>query len=199
MENAPEALLALLIGVGLAAACGFRVFVPLLVMSIAAKAGHLELAEGFEWIGSWPAIAALAVATGLEVSAYYIPWLDNLLDSVATPAAIVAGVIVVAACVQDVSPLLKWSLAVIAGGGTAAAVQSVTVVTRAGSTATTGGAANPVVSTVEAASASAFSLVTVLVPVLVGGLFVLVLAAVVWRVWARRRKLRQRPTALATA
>ncbi len=191
MDIAAETVLALLIGLGLAAACGFRIFVPMLVMSIAAKAGHLELAEGFDWIGSWPAVVAFALATALEIGAYYIPWLDNLLDSIATPAAIVAGIIVVAACVQDVDPLLKWSLAIIAGGGTAATVQSMTVVARGTSTATTGGAANPVVSTVEAASASAFSVVTILVPFLVGALFLLVLGLIVWRVVARRRRMRR--------
>jgi len=164
----PETVLSVLIGVGLAAACGFRIFVPLLVMSIAAMAGHLELSEGFAWIGTWPAVVAFSVATALEIAAYYIPWLDNLLDSVATPAAIVAGVVVVAACVTDMSPFLKWTLAVVAGGGAAGAVQAFTVTGRGASTATTGGTANPVISTVEAGSAAAVSVVSILMPVLVG-------------------------------
>jgi len=83
-------MLSLAIGIGLSAACGFRVFVPFLVMSIAAQAGYLQLANGWEWIGSTPAIIAFAVAAILEIVAYYVPWLDNLLDTVATPAAVVA-------------------------------------------------------------------------------------------------------------
>jgi hypothetical protein len=185
----PEAVLSVLIGVGLAAACGFRIFVPLLVMSIAATAGHLQLSEGFAWIGTWPALVAFAVATGLEIAAYYIPWLDNLLDTVATPAAVVAGVIVVAACVTDMSPYLKWTLAVIAGGGAAGAVQALTVTTRGASTATTGGAANPTVSTVEAGSAAAVSTLSVTVPILA---LALVLAAGLFLVV---RLLRRRTTA----
>ena len=184
----PEAVLSVMLGIGLAAACGFRIFVPLLVMSIAATAGHLQLSEGFAWIGTWPALIAFAVATGLEIAAYYIPWLDNLLDTVATPAAVVAGVIVVAACVTDMSPYLKWTLAVIAGGGAAGAVQALTVTGRAASTATTGGAANPVVSTVEAGSAAALSTVSVLVPVLAAAVVLTLLGLLVRRIVVRRAR-----------
>ena len=184
----PEAVLSVMLGIGLAAACGFRIFVPLLVMSIAAAAGHLQLSEGFAWIGTWPALVAFAVATTLEIAAYYIPWLDNLLDTVATPAAVVAGVIVVAACVTDMSPYLKWTLAVIAGGGAAGAVQALTVTGRAASTATTGGAANPVVSTVEAGSAAALSTVSVLVPVLAAAVVLTLLGLLVRRIVVRRAR-----------
>jgi len=189
----PEAVLSVMIGVGLAAACGFRIFVPLLVMGIAAMAGHLELSDGFAWIGTWPAVAAFAMATALEIAAYYVPWLDNLLDTIATPAAVVAGIIVVAACITDMSPYLKWTLAVIAGGGAAGIVQALTVTGRGASTATTGGAANPVVSTVEAVSSAAVSIVSVLVPVLVGAVVLTVLGLLVRRVVVRR----VRPSAAA--
>src|SRR5687768_14594844 len=110
-----DLLLSLGIGLGLSAACGFRIFVPLLVMSIAANAGELQLASSFSWIRSTEALVALSVATALEVGAYYIPWLDNFLDTVTTPAAVVAGSIVTASMITDMSPLLKWGLAIIAG------------------------------------------------------------------------------------
>ncbi|PYQ56518.1 MAG: DUF4126 domain-containing protein, partial [Acidobacteria bacterium] len=79
-----ETVLSILIGLGLAAACGFRVFVPLLIMSLASRAGvgHLALGPGFAWIGSTPALLSFAVATVLEIAGYYIPWVDNLLDTV---------------------------------------------------------------------------------------------------------------------
>src|SRR5512140_367408 len=117
-----EWILGAAIGIGLAAACGFRVFVPPLVLSVAALSGHLHLAPGFQWIGTWPALTAFAVATALEIAGYYIPWVDNLLDTAATPIAIVAGVVMTASCITDVSPFLKWTLAVIAGGGAAGLV-----------------------------------------------------------------------------
>ena len=162
-----ELILSILVGVGLSAACGFRVFVPLLVMSIAAKAGcpGLSLSPDFEWIASWPALIAFAVATALEIGAYYIPWLDNVLDTAATPVAIVAGVIVSAACVTDINPMLKWALAVVVGGGAAGIVQVLTATARAASTAATGGLANAVVATAENISASAISILAVLAPV----------------------------------
>ncbi|MGH7972059.1 MAG: DUF4126 domain-containing protein, partial [Limisphaerales bacterium] len=119
-----ETLLSICVGIGLSAACGFRVFVPLLVMNIAALSGHLHLAHGFEWIASYPALVALSVATCLEVAAYYSPWLGHFLDTIATPAAMIAGTLVTASMVGDMSPFLRWTLAAIAGGGAAGAVQA---------------------------------------------------------------------------
>ena len=159
-----ETLLCILLGIGLAAACGFRVFIPPLVMSIAAMAGHLTLAPDFRWIGTWPALLAFATATVLEIGAYYVPWLDNLLDTVATPAAVVAGIVVSASVMTGMSPLLKWTLAVIAGGAAAGAVQAVTVKARALSSLFTLGAGNHVVSTTESAGAVAASGISILFP-----------------------------------
>jgi len=159
-----EQLLSLGLGLGLAAACGFRVFVPLLVMSIATRAGHLELASGFDWIGSDAALVSLVVATLLEMAGYYVPWLDNLLDLVAAPAAVVAGIVVTASAVADMSPVLRWTLAVIAGGGVAAVVQTGTSLIRSVSSVATFGFGNPIVSTVEAAGALVMASMAVLVP-----------------------------------
>ena len=144
-----ETLISLAVGIGLSAACGFRVFVPLLAAGIAARAGHLELGAGTGWIESTPALLAFAAATGLEIAAYYIPWLDNLLDAVATPAAVIAATLLTGAVAGDLSPLLRWSLAVIGGGGTAALVQGGTVALRSASSAATGGVGNFLVSTAE--------------------------------------------------
>ena len=138
-----QEVLSVILGIGLSAACGFRVFVPLLVLSIAARAGFLTLGSGFQWIGTWPALLAFTVATVLEIGAYYIPWLDHVLDLVTTPAAVVAGTLVMASTITGMDPLLRWSLAIIAGGGAAGAVQAMTGITRLASTATTGGCCLP--------------------------------------------------------
>src|SRR5438132_1158159 len=130
-----ETLLSVCLGIGLSAACGFRVFVPLLAMSIASLSGHLTLAHGFDWIRSFPALVTFCVATCLEIAGYYIPWVDNLLDTIATPVAIIAGTLVTASVVNDVSPLLRWTLAIIAGGGAAGLAQGTTVVARGASSA----------------------------------------------------------------
>ena len=161
-----DTLLSVFVGVGLSAACGFRVFVPLLVMSVASLTGQMTLSPEFEWIGTYPALAAFAIATIFEIAAYYIPWVDNLLDTVAIPAATVAGTIVMASAVSEMSPFLKWALAVIVGGGVAGTIQGFTTITRIASTATTGGLGNPIVSTVEAGGSLLMSVLAIAVPVL---------------------------------
>jgi hypothetical protein len=163
-----DTVLSILIGIGLSAACGFRVFVPLLIMSLASRAGvgHLQLGPGFAWIGSTPALIAFTVATVLEIAGYYIPWVDNLLDAVATPTAIVAGILVTASAAGDMSPFLRWSLALLAGGGTAAVFQGITATARQISSFTTGGLANPVVATVEAGGSAILSVLAITLPVL---------------------------------
>lgn len=163
-----EILLSVLIGLGLSAACGFRVFVPLLVMSLASRAGvgHLILGEGFDWIGTTPALIAFSAATVLEIGGYYIPWVDNLLDAVATPTAVVAGIVVMASSVTDVSPFLQWTLAILAGGGTSAVFQGITATVRQVSSFTTGGLGNPVVATVEAGGSALLAVLAITLPIL---------------------------------
>jgi hypothetical protein len=183
-------VLSILVGLGLAAATGFRVFVPFLVLSLAARGGHVELASGFDWIASDAALVTFAVATGLEILAYFIPWLDNLLDSVATPAAVVAGIVLTASAAVELSPWLRWSLAVLAGGGLAAVFQGLTAGTRGLSTLTTGGLGNAAVSTVEAGTSLLLSLAAVAAPVLALGLLAVLLYLAAARIvrGARRRE-----------
>jgi len=160
-----DTLLAVFLGVGLSAACGFRIFFPLFIMSIASISGNLGLSQGFEWIATYPALITFGIATLFEILAYYIPWVDNLLDAIATPAAITAGVIVMAAAVGDINPLLKWTLAVIVGGGIAGTVQGFTGIVRLASSATTGGLGNPVVSTMEAGGSFILSILAIFLPI----------------------------------
>ena len=194
-----ELILGLCLGVSLAAACGFRIFVPLLVMGVAHHSGQLELAEGFEWIGSTPAIATFLIATIVEIAAYYIPAVDNALDTVATPAAVVAGTVVTAACVQDMSPLLTWSLAAIVGGGAAATVQGMTAVTRLTSTATTGGLGNSVLSTAEAGGSVALASLGVLAPVIAALCVVSLLYFTITRIARVLRRRREAKVAAPAA
>ncbi len=161
-----ETLLSILLGLGLAAACGFRVFVPLLIMSLASRTGHLDLGQGFLWIGSTAALVAFSAATLLEIAGYYIPWVDNLLDAVAAPTAIVAGIVVTASAVTDIDPFLRWTLAIVGGGGTAATFHGITATARQVSSFTTGGLANPLLATVEAGSSALLSVLSIVVPVL---------------------------------
>lgn len=158
--------LSVALGIGLAAAAGFRVFLPLLVMSLASQAGYLPLSEGFSWLSSPGALAMLTVAAIAEVLAYYLPGVDNILDTLATPSAIIAGIAISAAVMTDLPPMLKWTLAIIAGGGAAGITQGATAFTRAHSTLLTAGFGNPVIATVELAGALVFSILAIAAPVL---------------------------------
>ena len=185
--------MSIMIGVALSATCGFRVFVPLLAVNIGTRAldsdgqPRIELAGGFDWLSSDIALMVFLVATLFEIGGYYIPWIDNLLDTIASPASIVAGTVITASFITGMDPWLQWLLGVIAGGGAAGAVQATTVVARAGSTVTTGGLGNPIVASVETSGAflgSALSIVAVKFAIVV---FVLLLGGGVWIWWRRRR------------
>jgi hypothetical protein len=183
-----EFIFPILIGVGLSAACGFRVFVPLLALSIASQRGLLGLSPGFEWIGSDAATAAFAVATVLEITGYFIPWLDHLLDTVATPAAVLAGILATASLLGDFSPFARWALAIIAGGGVAGMVQASTVALRGLSFTTTGGLVNPAFSLLETLGAAGLSFFAILIPIVALVLLVVLILFVLSR--ALRNKTR---------
>ncbi|UNC92111.1 DUF4126 domain-containing protein [Candidatus Contubernalis alkaliaceticus] len=162
-----EIILSLLIGIGLSATSGFRVFVPLLIMSIASLSGHLEFSHGFQWIGSYPALVIFLVATVIEVLAYFIPYLDNILSLISSPVSVIAGIIITASVVTGMSPLLTWTLAVIAGGGFSLAGKVTSNVVHTGSTTMTGGSANLGVSFVETVISTVMAVLSVLFPLLV--------------------------------
>ncbi|WP_180105090.1 DUF4126 domain-containing protein [Acinetobacter sp. YH12108] len=186
-----ETILGLCIGIGLSAACGFRVFVPLLVMSIAALMGWFEPMTGFKWLAMPAVCLALAIATICEIAAYYIPWVDNAIDMIATPAAMLAGTLTTMAVSSgEMSQFATWAAAIIVGGGTAGAVQLSSVAARGLSTATTGGVANPVLSTGEWIGAILLSILSLLLPVLAALLVVmLVILAIRWIHQKKKNKL----------
>ena len=172
-----EILLTILMGIGLSAASGFRVFIPLLVVSIASFTGNLTLADSFSWIGTLPAVITFSIATVFEIAGYYIPWVDNILDTITSPMAVIAGAVLMASVVTDISPLFKWTLAIIAGGGVAGTIQALTGMTRVTSSLTTGGLGNPAVSTVESGSSITLSAIAIFIPLIAG---IIVIALLVW-------------------
>ena len=173
-----QVILSLSLGLGLAAACGFRVFIPPLMMGVASRFDLYKLEGSFIWVGEDWAIAVFAVATFLEIGGYYIPWVDNLLDTVATPAAFIGGIFVTSASLEgDVDPSIQWILATVAGGSTAGVIQLGTVATRAVSTGTTGGLANPLISTLEAVA----SLICILLSFFLVIIIPFVLLFLIWK------------------
>jgi hypothetical protein len=185
--------LSVVLGIGLAAATGFRVFLPLLVVGGAAYTGHLSLGEGFAWLGTPAALIMLGTAAVAEVVAYYIPGVDNLLDTLATPGAFIAGTVVSAAVMTDLPPMVKWTAAVIAGGGVAGVTQGVTAALRANSTLLTGGLGNSILATAEFIGAIVVPLLALAMPVAALALVILLL----WLALRLRRRLQgvQRPNA----
>ena len=181
-----QSIVSVFLGLGLSAATGFRVFVPLLVINLASRGGFLELSSRFGWMASSEALVAFSAATVLEVIAYYVPWLDNLLDTVATPAAVVAGMVATASVVTGMDPVLRVILAIIAGGGMAGAVQMTTAGGRQISSVATAGLGNPILSTFELAGSLGLSLLSVLTPV-IAGLLVLLTLILVMRKFRRWR------------
>ena len=173
------------LGVGLAAATGLRVFLPMLVISVAANGGYLPLSDGFGWLATPAALIMLAVAALAEILAYYIPGVDNLLDALATPAAFIAGTIVAAAVMTDLPPIVKWTAAVIAGGGAAGLTQSVTTTVRAHSSALTIGLGNPVIATAELGGSLILSLLALAAPFAA----LAVVALFAWLAWRFLRRL----------
>jgi hypothetical protein len=188
--------LSIVLGTALAAATGFRVFLPMLIVSGAAYTGHLHLDDSFAWLGSPSALIMLSVAALVEVAAYYVPVVDNLLDIVATPAAFVAGTIVSAAVMIDAPPMVKWTAAVIAGGGVAGLTQGLTGILRAHSTVLTGGLGNFVISTAQLGGAILISLLALAAPAAALALVVLflLLAIRLLRRLLRREKSSHGPT-----
>jgi hypothetical protein len=159
-----DVALSVVLGIGLAAATGFRVFLPMLIVSVAAYTGHLPLSDSFAWLGTPSALTMLSVAAIVEILAYYIPGVDNLLDTLATPAALVAGTVVSAAVMTDVPPMAKWTAAVIAGGGIAGVTHGLTATLRANSTVWTGGLGNLIIATAELVGAVIVSFLALVAP-----------------------------------
>lgn len=188
-----EAVMGVLLGIGLGAACGFRIFVPLLVASIAIRGGFLTVTPEFAWLGGTAALITLSVATLLEIGAYYIPVIDHTLDVLGAPAAIVAGTILAAGFIGNMDPMLNWGLAAIAGGGAAGVIHGGMAAIRAAASAATGGMGNSVVSTAETASASIVAVLACVLPVLGALLAGAAIYFLVRTGLAVKRKLRRSP------
>lgn len=188
-----EPWLGIPVGLALSTAAGLRIFIPLLLTGLAGRYGHLPLTPGMSWIASDAALVAFATATVLEIGAYYVPWIDNLLDTLATPAAAAAGVIATAAVTPDLPPLLRWTLAIVAGGGVAGLVQAGTALLRLKSSAFTAGTGNPVLATGELLGSLALSALALILPLLAGVVAVVVLIVLAWRLATRRHRRERSP------
>ncbi len=176
--NEIDILVAASLGLGLAAASGFRVFIPPFLYGLSLRLDMVPISIPITGISEWMAsdigLIVLGVAMIVEILGYYVPWIDNLLDTIASPAAIIAGVMMMSSTLSDTHPALQWGASIVAGGGVSGTIQIGTVATRAVSTATTGGFANPIVSTIEAGACIVCTILAILLP-LIALLLVIVL------------------------
>lgn len=185
-----DTVLSIALGIGLAASSGFRVFLPLFALSISSYFGVWPLNENWQWLASTQALIILGIAAIAESLSYLVPLIDNLLDTIAVPLAGLAGTAVMASTAADLSPAVTWTLAIIAGGGAAAAIKGTNAATRAASTATTGGAANPVFSIIETGIAVIMSILSLFLPIL--AVFVVLMAAFwLYRKYTRYKRSRE--------
>ena len=166
MDSMFTSVASIALGIGLAAATGFRIFVPLLFAGIAARVDWIPLNEGFLWLEATPALIALGTAAAFETLAYYIPGVDHVLDAIAGPAAVIAGVVASASVMTDITPSIMWPLAIIAGGGAAGLTKGGSALIRAKSSIATAGVGNPVVSTAETIGATGLSILALALPLL---------------------------------
>jgi Domain of unknown function (DUF4126) len=178
-----DMLVELMLAISLSSAAGFRVFVPLLALSAAAVLGHIDLPANFDWLENPQALGLFAIAAILEILGYAVPWLDHVLDLVATPAAILAGTVMTASLAPEMDPLVKWTLALVAGGGTAGLTKAIMNLLRGTSTAATGGLANPVFAALELLVAVALSALAITLPIAAGVVVMGIFGFLVYKLW----------------
>jgi hypothetical protein len=187
-----EIITAIALGIGLSAACGFRVFIPMLVASIAAYMGILPVREGFGWLATWPAMICFSTAAVVEILAYYIPFIDNLLDTITTPLAVGVGTLLMTSVLPINNEMLKWISGFIIGGGAAATIQGGSVLARLTSSKFTAGMGNHVVATGELGAAVTTSVLTFVMPLIIAALILLTIIFIIYKYGLKvfRRKTR---------
>ncbi len=188
-----EIITAIALGIALSASAGFRVFIPMLVASVAAHFNIIPVSEGFAWLGSVPAMICFGVATVVEVLAYYIPFVDNLLDAITTPLAVLAGTLLMTSVLPMDNELTKWIMGFVVGGGAAATMQSGSVLSRFASSKFTAGTGNPVVSTGENVAATGASVMALFIPIIVAIIFIIIAIVILvkLRQWKRNKSRKE--------
>lgn len=178
-----DTLIEFMLAISLSSAAGFRVFVPLLILSTAAVLGHIDLPTNFDWLENPQAVGLFAFAAILEVLGYAIPWFDHVLDLLVTPAAILAGTVMTASLAPEMDPLVKWTFALVAGGGTAGLTKTVMNLLRGTSTAATGGLANPIFAALELLVAVTLSVLAISLPIAAGVVVIGIFGFLMYKLW----------------
>jgi uncharacterized membrane protein len=181
--------LGLLLGLGLSASTGLNTFLPLLLLSAAARfnVAGVELGTKFDWLTSDAAMITLIIACVVELIADKIPAVDHFLDSAGTIVRPVAGAVASASVLTGVDPMVAAVLGIIVGAPTSLGMHTLKAGTRVASSATTFGCANPVISIIEDVIAFALSVLSIFLPIVVP----FALAALVWMLWRLMVRIRR--------
>jgi len=191
MESTPlNILFAISAGVALAAATGFRAFLPLFGLGLVARLGWTTIRPAEQWLAGDLALIALGTATVVELLADKIPVVDHVLDSIATVIRPVAAWVVSFGVLTPLGQEWAGALATVLAGG-AFGVHALKAKARVGSTLATVGTANPFLSAIEDAIALTLTLVGILAPILA----LLFLVLLVWVGIKVLRKVSRTPPA----
>ncbi len=180
------------LGIALSACAGFRVFIPMLAGALAGHFNIISLPADMQWLSSWPAIACFGTAAIAEVGAYYIPFIDNLLDTIATPLSIGAGTVLASSIlpIADQEPVVRWGIGLLAGGSVAGTIQMGTGLLRLFSSKATLGAGNVVVATTENAAAVSITTLSFFIPVVIA---LLLIALIGWIIIKLTKRFSKKP------
>lgn len=178
-------LTATALGIALSACCGFRIFVPMLVAGLASRFHIFNFSESFSWLAGTPALVALGAATVAEITAYYVPFIDNILDTISAPLAAIAGTLLATSVIPIDNEWMKWIIGIVAGGGGAGLISSGTGLLRLFTSKTTLGTGNAVMATGENTAAIGGSIFAFLIPVIMAALFVLLIFWIIKKIYNR--------------
>ena len=187
-----EALFGIMTAFGLSASAGLNAYIPLLVVGVIAHyTDWIKLSSPYDTLANPWVLIVIGVLLIVEMLADKIPAVNHVNDIIQTGIRPAAGAVIFAAsahAITNVHPVV----AIICGllvSGSVHIVKSAAV--RPAVTATTGGAANVPVSIAEDLLASAMSILSIVIPVLVIVFLVIIFALIVWWFWRRANRKQQ--------
>jgi uncharacterized membrane protein len=188
-------VLGILLGLGLSASTGLNTFLPLLLLSAAARfhIAGITLGSKFEWLTSDAAMITLIVACVIELIADKIPAVDHFLDSAGTIIRPIAGALASASVLTGIDPMVAAIVGIIVGAPTSFGFHTLKAGTRVASSATTFGCANPLLSLIEDVISFALSVLSIFLPILVP----VALALLVFVLYRLMKRIRRAPSAAA--
>lgn len=175
---------------GLSASAGLNAYIPLLLVSLAARfTNWFTLTEPWDAMESGWVISALILLGIIEFFADKVPAVNHVNDAIQTVIRPAAGAVLFAAngnVVSDIHPVLAIIAGLLLAGGVHA-VKAAAV--RPAVTATTAGGGNVIASIAEDIVATVLSILAIVLPILIAALIIVLTALIVWWLWRRSNRL----------